>query len=133
MQAHLANIVSLDGNCYTDGSGSDRLLNKLKIDDKTGMTPEVCKKICFEKNNFQFAGVQYEYECFCGNNAPPSSKLLPKSECNLPCSGDPSRKCGGEWKMNIFAKTDDQGKTVKKKEFFPHLQNREFLFCFNIL
>ena len=36
--------------------------------------------------------------------------------------------------MNIFAKTDDQGKTVKKKkEFFPHLQNREFLFCFNIL
>ena len=107
----LENFVSLDGNCYTDSS--DRLLKGLEKEDKIGMTPEVCKQICFENNNFQFAGVQYKYQCFCGNNAPPSSKLLPKSECNLPCSGDPSRKCGGVWKMNIYENTDDQGKTVQ--------------------
>ena len=61
-----------------------------------------CKKICFQDNNFQYAGVQYKHECFCGNDAPPSKYLLPMSQCDLPCSGDPSQKCGGVWKMNVF-------------------------------
>ena len=98
-------IYSLDGDCYKDSPS--RLLGELRKEDKTGMTPEVCKAICFEKNNFQYAGVQYKYECFCGNNSPPSSKLLPISQCNLPCSGDSSKKCGGAWKMNVYKKKDD--------------------------
>ena len=69
------------------------------------MTPEVCKAICFEENNFEYAGVQHHYQCFCGNNAPPASKLLPKSQCSFPCSGDSSKKCGGAWKMNVYKKS----------------------------
>ena len=89
----------LDGDCYADSSS--RLLGNFRHDDRSGMTPEFCQKICFDKN-FQYAGVQYYYECFCGNTAPPPSKLLSKSECNLPCSGDKSKICGGAWKMNIY-------------------------------
>jgi len=89
-----------DSSCYEDGS--DRLLKGFRKDDKQSMTPEVCKKICFEDNNFQYAGVQYRYECFCGNTSPPASKLLAKSECNLPCSGDSSKICGGVSKMNVY-------------------------------
>ena len=97
---YLHSSFSSDGACYADIPS--RLLGQLKTNDKTGMTPEVCQTICFEKNNFQYAGVQFSIECFCGNYAPPSSKLLPKSECNRPCPGDSSKKCGGVWKMNVY-------------------------------
>ena len=86
----------------------DRLLGDFRHDDKSRMTPEFCQKICFDKN-FKYAGVQYYWECFCGNTAPPTSKLLSKSECKLPCSGDKSKICGGVWKMNIYK---NQGKVL---------------------
>ena len=46
------------------------------------------------------------YQCFCGYKAPSLTKLLPKSDCNLACSGDSSKKCGGSWKMNVYKRTD---------------------------
>ena len=93
---------SLDGDCYRDSS--DRLLGEFLKEDHNSMTPEVCKAICFEENNFQYAGVQHHYQCFCGNDAPPASKLLPQSQCSLSCSGDSSKKCGGAWTMNVYKK-----------------------------
>ena len=110
---YVLSIFSLDGDCYADISS--RLLGDFRYDDKNKMTPEFCQKICFEDKNFQYAGVQYYHECFCGNNAPPRSNLLSNSECNLQCSGDKAKICGGVWKMNIFK---NRGKVQIKKLFF---------------
>ena len=90
-----------NGDCYEDSISARLLLFQLKSDD---MTPEVCKTICFDQKNFQYAGVQYAKECYCGNDAPPISKLVPKSQCNLPCLGDSSKKCGAVFRMNIYKK-----------------------------
>ena len=103
-------LFSLDGDCYEDSSS--RLLGGLFKEDAR-MTPEFCKKICFEDNDFKYAGVQNAYECFCGSNSLPSSKLLPKSQCNTMCLGDSSKMCGGGWKMNIFK---NKGTVVKLSE-----------------
>ena len=71
------------------------------------MTPELCQRICFENNNFKFAGVQNAKECFCGNDEPPASKVMPRSHCNSPCSGNPHMMCGGSLRMNVYR---NQGK-----------------------
>ena len=92
---------TLDGDCYIDSSS--RILPNLKKDDKNKMTPELCKKICFQDNDFLFAGVQHSHECFCGNAEPPLSKLAyPQSQCNMRCTGDSSKMCGGVWRINVF-------------------------------
>merc|ERR1712172_215565 len=92
---------SLDGACYEDDSS--RLLGGFRQDDRSDMTPEMCQEICFENNNFMYAGVQYAHECFCGNDEPPASKVRPRSECNMACTGNSAIMCGGSWRMNVYS------------------------------
>ena len=88
------------------------------------MTPELCQRICFENNNFKFAGVQNSHECFCGNVEPPASKVMPRSHCNSPCPGDPHKMCGGSWRINVYR---NQGRLSGEKIIFP-LKNYFALF-----
>ena len=65
------------------------------------LTPAKCIQACRDKG-YSFAGVQYAFECFCGNVAPPQSSIVAMDECNAACRGDSSIKCGGTWRMNVF-------------------------------
>ena len=65
------------------------------------MTIEKCLEFC-SNGGYAFAGVESEYECFCGNNAP-SQNPIDDSECNSKCSGDSTQICGGSWKINIYS------------------------------
>ena len=87
------------GGCYVDNEGGRRVLpHKAHYSSKN--TIEICKKLCFEKG-YQYAGVEYSKECFCGNNLP--RKIAPKqSDCNMDCSGDKFQKCGGGNRMNVY-------------------------------
>ena len=71
----------------------------------SGMTVDKCKKICFENNNFKFAGVETELkvesQCFCDNVM---SHTTPASDCNTECSGDNSQICGGPYRINVYQK-----------------------------
>merc|ERR1719500_426620 len=98
-------VAAGDGDCYEDSWWS-RLLGELRKDDGQTMTPELCQRICFENNNFKFAGVQNAKECFCGNDEPPASKVMPRSHCNSPCSGNPHKMCGGSLRMNVYRNQD---------------------------
>merc|ERR1711874_927798 len=57
---------------------------------------------CIAKG-YRFAGVQYRYECFCGNTAPPQEVLTGEEECDMVCSGDNNQICGGGWRMNVYS------------------------------
>ena len=96
-----------DGECYQDNPS--RILEGPRTDDKINMSPEFCKELCFKDDKFQYAGVQFTHECFCGNNAPPASMLRPSSECSLTCPGDSSKKCGASWRMNVYHKLGNNG------------------------
>ena len=66
------------------------------------MNIDKCVSLCKEKY-FSFAGVQNGNQCYCGDEAPIQS--APARECHLNCAGDTSQKCGGHWRMNVYAIT----------------------------
>ncbi|KAJ3332856.1 hypothetical protein HDU76_012850 [Blyttiomyces sp. JEL0837] len=56
------------------------------------MSIEVCLSFCTNKG-FAYFGTLYGNSCLCGNHVPSS---MPSSQCDLPCSGNPSQVCGGK-------------------------------------
>ncbi|XP_052106228.1 zonadhesin-like isoform X16 [Mytilus californianus] len=87
--------------CYQDDS--TRILPKEVLKDK-GMTVQKCQQFCGQKG-FKFAGVEYGYECFCGNVLRKDRKRKER-DCKTPCSGNKQQICGGTWRISIYtAKT----------------------------
>ncbi len=62
------------------------------------MTPKMCIDICARKG-FKYASVQYSSQCFCGNSY---GKYGPANNCDMKCSGDPSKICGGFWANSVY-------------------------------
>ena len=53
---------------------------------------------------YQFFGLQYSSQCFCGNEYDSSATLgdAAESDCNMPCNGDPTVMCGGSWRNSVY-------------------------------
>jgi len=94
--------VSWNGNCVIDSS-SPRLLPFLPGNDLRfpSLTPAKCIAACNDQN-YNFAGVQFGHECWCGDEAPPEDKIVDMEECNQSCEGDSAQKCGATWRMNVY-------------------------------
>ncbi|KAJ7726258.1 WSC domain-containing protein, partial [Mycena maculata] len=74
---------------YSD-QASARVLTGPSTVDRSGMTVERCTAFC---RSFQYAGVEYARECFCGT-AMQVTNVTSADECNMPCSGNASQTCG---------------------------------------
>ncbi|CAC5414960.1 TN [Mytilus coruscus] len=97
--------------CYEDDR--TRILSKKVLKDK-GMTVQKCQQFCGKKG-FKFAGVEYGYECFCGNVLRKGRKRK-ESDCKTPCSGNKQQTCGGTWRISVYtAKTSKCMKKCHKK------------------
>ncbi|XP_076084967.1 uncharacterized protein LOC143055698 isoform X1 [Mytilus galloprovincialis] len=83
--------------CYRDDSS--RILSKAKLQDN-GMTVYKCQHFCGKKG-FKFAGVEYGYQCFCGNVLRKYRKRK-ESDCKTPCSGNKRQTCGGPWRISVY-------------------------------
>ena len=71
------------------------------------MRPDNCILVCYGPP-YKYYGVQSGRECWCGSDAPPPKKKLPMSKCNMPCTGDKTKFCGGKhWMANIFPLPED--------------------------
>ncbi|XP_058124998.1 xylosyltransferase oxt [Anopheles ziemanni] len=86
--------------CFRDEKDF-RLLSGYFTTFKTANSPEKCIRLCLQ-SGYPFAGVQYGYECFCGDDEPKVSVKLPDSSCNIKCPGDPKEACGGFFTMNVY-------------------------------
>jgi hypothetical protein len=97
--------------CFVDLS-TKRVLNGSYSESSTSMTVQSCMATC-RSQSFAYAGVQHGRQCFCGKSMT-SAKLAP-SECTLPCTGDRSLICGGNYRMNVYAFTPS---TAAKRNVF---------------
>ena len=86
-------------NCYKDHK--ERILPAASF-ASLHMRVEYCIEWCMLRGH-RFAGVTYQNQCFCGDDQPSPSRLLPESECNQRCLGDKTQFCGGlNWGMNVY-------------------------------
>eukprot|EP00028_Trichosphaerium_sp_Am-I-7-wt_P002648 CAMPEP_0168528288 /NCGR_PEP_ID=MMETSP0405-20121227/13160_1 /TAXON_ID=498012 /ORGANISM="Trichosphaerium sp, Strain Am-I-7 wt" /LENGTH=230 /DNA_ID=CAMNT_0008551665 /DNA_START=240 /DNA_END=929 /DNA_ORIENTATION=+ len=91
------NAISNYIGCYKDTPQRD--LNGTST--KSGkMTPGQCLFYCKE-NDYEYAGLQDESYCFCGDSYGRYGKLQQDS-CDTPCSGNSELQCGGVWANTIF-------------------------------
>jgi len=84
--------------CYSDDANRALPIFKGSTPD---MTPQKCEALCV---GYNYAGVQYHDECYCGNTL--GYALRPDSECNTACAGDSSQACGGGWRNSVYALGD---------------------------
>ncbi|CZR69831.1 related to beta-1,3 exoglucanase [Phialocephala subalpina] len=63
------------------------------------MTVEVCTAFC-KGNGYQYAGLEYYGECFCGASV--NGPQVDESYCSDPCAGDTSEICGGTDYVSVY-------------------------------
>jgi hypothetical protein len=61
-------------------------------------SPAKCMNKCSE-NNFKYAGVQYNYQCWCGNSY---GNFGPAFNCHMNCPNNTVDYCGGAWSNDIY-------------------------------
>lgn len=91
---------SLARSCAVDTSA--RILSSYSI-LMNNNSPITCIRICALKG-YSMAGVEYGDECRCGNSWNGGAPAIASdSECAMPCVGDTSQKCGGAWRIRVYA------------------------------
>ncbi|KAK4223829.1 WSC domain-containing protein [Podospora fimiseda] len=86
--------------CWTDNVPNRALPGKTFADG--AMTLTRCANFC-KVSSYGWFGVTYSSECFCGATLDPNSEQVAESDCNMPCSGDASEKCGAGNRLNVYA------------------------------
>ncbi|KAH8667438.1 WSC domain-containing protein, partial [Tricladium varicosporioides] len=83
--------------CYTEADHGRALSLKDFYDDQ--MTVGKCATAC---KGYDYFGVEYGRECFCGNSFNSGSVPTADSECNFKCPGDNSQLCGAGRRLNVY-------------------------------
>ncbi|KAG0649039.1 WSC domain-containing [Hyphodiscus hymeniophilus] len=84
--------------CYTEGNGV-RALAAGSYYNYTGMTLEQCASDC---TGYNYWGVEYGGECYCGNTLAASSTLATLSDCSFTCPGNVYEYCGAGNRLEMY-------------------------------
>jgi len=85
--------------CYVDNTATRDLPYNAYLGLVT-LTPDMCRKNC-SSLGYSYAGLQYGDECWCGNKYG-SHGVGNAADCNKPCLGDATFKCGGSNRNSIY-------------------------------
>ncbi|KAI4181434.1 MAG: hypothetical protein L6R41_006629 [Letrouitia leprolyta] len=83
--------------CYTEGTGGRALGAKQTASDD--MTVAYCANFC---TGYQYFGIEYSSECFCGNSFGPGATLKGDGDCGMTCSGNSTQYCGGGQRLTVY-------------------------------
>lgn len=89
--------------CLTDAPPPSRALEHSHTD--AALTPAACIKSC-AASGYTLAGTQFSKECWCGgalNTTGGAGQAAVASSCDMPCAGDASQSCGGNYHLNLYA------------------------------
>ncbi|KAI0641646.1 hypothetical protein C8Q79DRAFT_918971 [Trametes meyenii] len=85
--------------CFTDQGA--RSLGDATFTNTTGMTVESCVTFCASQS-FNFAGLEFAQECWCGNEISNGGTNATESDCNFPCTGDANEICGAGNRLSVY-------------------------------
>ncbi|WVQ99770.1 hypothetical protein IAU59_006912 [Kwoniella sp. CBS 9459] len=87
-------------SCVAEGTSGRALASASTASDS--MTIETCLNFCQDKG-FQYAGIEYGRECYCGDSLVNGASLdIASSSCNTACAGDDSSLCGGGNALQLY-------------------------------
>ncbi|GFR70423.1 WSC domain-containing protein 2 [Elysia marginata] len=92
--------ASARGAQESRGCYDDPAVDAMYIRLYSSMTPQVCMDRCFLRG-YAYAGLTSGTICEC-EQLYNTGEALALSECNVPCSGDPSQMCGGPGKTEVY-------------------------------
>ncbi|RMZ22946.1 hypothetical protein D0859_13020 [Hortaea werneckii] len=86
--------------CYND-SLTNRTLQSAYLFGTSlqNLTLERCADFC---DDFQFFGVEYAQECYCGSELLNNATQQDPASCYAPCAGDESQNCGGYNRISVY-------------------------------
>ncbi|KAH7330039.1 carbohydrate-binding WSC, partial [Rhexocercosporidium sp. MPI-PUGE-AT-0058] len=87
--------------CYSEGVGYRAIHYRQDQLEFNGLTTEQCLTACGNKY-YPLAATEYYGECYCGVALQGGSAPTDSSNCNLPCSGNPTEICGGAGYLNLY-------------------------------
>lgn len=85
--------------CYTEGVGGRALADKQTASDE--MTVATCGTFC---SDYQYFGIEYRSECFCGDMIGNRAAKAPETDCRLTCSGNSTQYCGGGNRLTVYGR-----------------------------
>ncbi|KAL2123238.1 hypothetical protein VTJ04DRAFT_3693 [Mycothermus thermophilus] len=103
--------------CWNETTGipnttQQRALYGGKVEIKPDeMTVQRCLEFCStgaadaqggSSGKYKYAGLEYARECWCGTTLNGLSVQLKDEDCDLPCEGDQTQRCGGSWKLTVY-------------------------------
>ncbi|CAM9891933.1 unnamed protein product [Chrysoparadoxa australica] len=107
--------------CYEDKKENRDLPEKIVLYHSN--TPEECVAQCCERG-FLYAGVQYGFDCFCGDE-PGSHGRLDEDACTgkdaKNCAGDSTRKCGGNNINMVYKVPQECSKFTALRQLVPEI------------
>ncbi|KAK9780159.1 putative WSC domain-containing protein [Seiridium cardinale] len=92
-------------SCFMEPQWGRALSNLVKADD--AMTINMCLDAC-KNANYQFAGLEYGRECWCGatraQNLEDASDPSCAMQCDMPCGGNNAQMCGGRGAISLYTR-----------------------------
>ena len=88
------------GICVFDDT-NERLLSGYSFYNQR-MTVEMCLSTCRSKG-FAYSGLQWQIECYCGNEPTKPFEWAWPDKCSHTCAGNPNQICGGSTAMSIYS------------------------------
>ncbi|EMC94328.1 hypothetical protein BAUCODRAFT_74018, partial [Baudoinia panamericana UAMH 10762] len=87
-------------NCYTEAT-TGRTLGAASTSGLS-LTLEYCASSC---SAYQYFGVEYGDECYCGNSLAGGSVVAPASDCNMLSAGNRAEFCGAGYRLTVYQNT----------------------------
>ena len=86
--------------CYFDQESPRVLISQANGDATVAMTVEDCTQTA-RLGGWQYAGVEFGYQCFVGNQLHQNSMSNP-TDCNQACSGNSAEVCGAGNRISVY-------------------------------
>ncbi|KAG8818809.1 hypothetical protein FRC19_010302 [Serendipita sp. 401] len=85
--------------CWSDNPGARSLPVGINMNGVT--TPQKCMDACYNAG-YNYAGMEYAAECYCGTEVLNGGSQQTDDGCNMLCNADPMHYCGGPFRLNMY-------------------------------
>jgi hypothetical protein len=85
--------------CYSDSASARTLTTRVSLPGRVRVSD--CTTAC-ERQGFQYAGLEYADECYCGASIQNGGAPIADKQCNMACTADNTQFCGGRGAINIY-------------------------------